>query len=94
MEILVKARPCILAIFFLTLGAIGAGVFIDTMALAHAGGVLAHVALFLFLLTESFGSISKQRDRFSRIMARMFLVPSGLVVIGLLASLMIMALER
>lgn len=90
METLVRARPLILVTFFLALAAIGVGAFVDTKALFRGGGAIAHVALFLFILTESFGSVSRQRSRSSRIIARIFLTLSALVVTGLVVNLLVM----
>ena len=87
MDALVQARPYILATFFIALVAIGVGSFNQTMGLLRVSGVLAHVMLFLFILTESFGSVSRQRSRFSRNMARVFLVFSGFLVLNIVANL-------
>ena len=77
METLVQARPLILTLFFASLAAIGIGAFINTGVVFRTGGVTGHIALFLFVLTESFGSISRTRSKTSRNMARVFLVLSG-----------------
>lgn len=89
METLVQARPLILTLFFASLAAIGIGAFVNTGVVFRAGGVTAHIALFLFVLTESFGSIAKKRSRTSRNMARVFLVLSGFVVAGIVANLLV-----
>lgn len=94
MEKLVKARPYILATFFLALLTFGVGAFNQAMGVLRAGGILAHLALFLFVLTESFGSLSKQRTRFSRNMARVFLVFSGFVVAGIIANIFMLGLSK
>jgi len=86
METLVKARPLLLATFFLALAAIGIGTFIDAQALFRNSAALAHFALFLFILTESFGSVSRRRSFGTRIIARIFLFLSAFVVIGLLVN--------
>jgi hypothetical protein len=88
MEVLIQARPYILATFFLALVTLVIGLFIDTKTLFKTGGILAHVALFLFILTESFGSVASKRSRFSRGVARVALVMSGFVVLGIIASIL------
>lgn len=89
METLVKARPLILAAFFLALTAFGVGTFLDVQALFRSSGALAHIALFLFILTESVGSVSRQRSRSTRIIARIFLCLSAFVVLGLLVNVVL-----
>jgi hypothetical protein len=89
METLVQARPLILTLFFASLVIIGIGAFENTGVAFRTGGVTAHIALFLFVLTESFGSISRKRSKTSRNMARVFLVLSGFVVTGIFANLIL-----
>lgn len=87
METLVQARPLIMTLFFASLVFIGIGVFENNRMLFRTGAVTAHIVLFLFLLTESFGSISRKRSKTSRNMARVFLVLSGFVIAGILENL-------
>ena len=94
MEKLVLARPYILATFFIALLTLGIGAFNQTMELLRAGGILVHIALFLFVLTESFGSVASKRTRLSRIMARVFLVLSGFTVAGIIANLFMLGLSN
>ena len=86
METLVQARPLILTLFFASLAAVGIGAFINTGVVFRAGGVIAQIALFLFVLTESFGSVAMKRSRSTRNMARVFLVLSSFVVAGIFAN--------
>ena len=94
MKTLVLARPLILTMFFASLVAIGIGVFINTGVVFRTGGIMAQIALFLFLLTESFGSISNKRSRASRNIARVFLGLSGFVVAGIVAYLIMVLLHN
>ena len=87
MEKIVQARPYILTFFFIGLFVFAMGNFNDAKNLSWAGGALAHTALFLFILTESFGSVSKQRHPLSRNFSRLVLVLSGFVVTGIITSL-------
>lgn len=86
MDALIAARPYILSAFFLGLGLLGAGASTETMGVMRGGGILAHLALFFFLITESFGSVSAQRSTFSRVLARAALFLSGLLVTSFLVS--------
>lgn len=87
MEKLVKARLFILILFFASLVLIGIGLFENTRIVFRTGGVTAHIALFLFLLTESFGSISRKRSKISRNIARVFLALSIFVATEILENL-------
>lgn len=87
MEVLVRARPFVIGAFFFALVAIGVGAFRETQTLFRSGGILAHVALFLFILTESFGSVSRKRSRPSRIIARIALVFSSLLMANFVVNL-------
>jgi len=80
MEALIRAQPVLLALFLcaLALTAIGSGLEINFLYLAS--GVAAHFALLLFILTESFGALSKRKHIVVRLMARLFLVILTLAV--------------
>ena len=80
MEILIRGRLILLAVFFtaLVLTAIGSSLEINFLYLVS--GITAHIALLLFILTESFGTLSKRRNIFLKVMARLFLVMLTLIV--------------
>lgn len=64
-------------------------VFVSPLAMSELivpAAVTAHEAIFLFLLTESFGSLSQKRSKTSRIIARVFFGLSALVVSALLVQ--------
>ena len=86
MDTLIAARPYILSAFFLGLGLLGAGAFTETLGVMRSGGIIAHLALFFFLITESFGSVSAQRSTPSRALARVALFLSGLLVTSFVVS--------
>lgn len=93
MEALVRARPYALTAFFLALAVIiGAGLT-GQGQFQKGAGVAAYLALFVFLLTESFGSLSRRRSKFSRGMARAFLVLSFLAVASSATNLMILSID-
>lgn len=79
MEVLVRARPLILSVFFIALAALFVTAF-ATPWLMDLAAVAAHVALLFFLLTESFGSVSGARSKTSRVIARVCLTLSFLLV--------------
>jgi hypothetical protein len=82
MEPLVKARPAVIGAFFASLTGIALAAFFEGYLLLRICAVLAHVSLFLFVLTESFGSVARQRSRAARTMARVFCFMSGFVVLA------------
>ena len=92
MEKLIKARPYILALFFITLIANFICAVNQAEGLYRLSYIIAHIMLFLFLLTESFGSVSKQRSRFCRNMARVFLVPYIIALLYIITNLFSMVL--
>jgi len=64
--------------FLLIFGISGISAFIFLFTLKNQllfGGMsfLAHIAIFLWLITEAFGSIAQKRSSFNRILARTFL---------------------
>jgi len=50
-------------------------------------GAFAHISLFLFLLTEVFGSIAKNRGNVNKLMAWIFIFTSGFISIVMLYGL-------
>lgn len=93
MEALIRARPVLLAVFIcaLALTAIGSGLEINFFYLVS--GVAAHIALLLFTITESFGTLSKRRHFFVRILARLFLVILALAVGNMLFYILVVFLS-
>jgi hypothetical protein len=89
MEALIRARPYVIAVFFVALGAVFVSPFANSALLLVPAGVLANVALFLFLTTESFGRIARSRSGASRWTARVFFALSALVVGTLVAGFML-----
>jgi hypothetical protein len=87
LEALGNYRPLLLACF-----AVGGLVAVVSSVAPNRqlffwGVYVAHVALMFFLLTESFGPISKTRTTFSRVIARIFLVLAAVIVVGTTISL-------
>jgi hypothetical protein len=80
MEALIRARPILLAVFLCALALTAIGSSLEINFLYLASGVAAHIALLLFILTESFGTLSKQRHIIVKVMARLFLVILTLTV--------------
>ena len=80
MEVLIRVRPILVAVFLcaLALTTIGSGLEINFLYLAS--GIAAHIALLLFILTESFGTLSKRRHIVVKVIARLLLVISVLAV--------------
>lgn len=82
MNVLVQLRPVILLIFAGT----GIGAFIALWL--HKNTVfiwlvdVAYIAIFLFLLTESFGDLATKRTKLNRSLARIFLLFSSVVILG------------
>jgi hypothetical protein len=82
MKVLVRLRPVILLIFA------GAGIaaFIALWLNKNTTFVwlvdVAYIAIFLFLLTESFGELAAKRTKLNRSVARVFLLLSGVVILG------------
>ncbi|HZM36204.1 MAG TPA: hypothetical protein VFC18_17165 [Burkholderiales bacterium] len=89
MEALIRARPYVIAVFFVALGAAFVSTFANSAWLLKPAGVLAQIALFLFLTTESFGRIAQSRSGTSRWAARVFFALSALVVGTLAAGFML-----
>lgn len=80
METLIRTRPILFAVFLcaLVLTAIGSSLELNFLYLAS--GVASHIALLLFILTESFGTLSKRRHIIVKILARLLLVILTLAV--------------
>ena len=53
---------------------------------------LTHIALFGFVWTEAFGPVARSRSTINRVLARVFLIPSGIVVGGFIAAALRVAL--
>ena len=92
MEALIRARPYVTAAFFVALAGVFALTFANSTWLLTAAGSLAHIALFLFLATESFGRIAQSRSGASRLAARVFFGLSALVV-GVLVGNLLLGLQ-
>jgi len=90
MEMLIRARPLIIAVFFLAIFAIGIGAYSNVPSLFQSAALLAHVALMLFVVTESFGSVSLKRSKASRIMARTFLGLYVLMFASMISQLLVL----
>jgi hypothetical protein len=82
MEILIRLRPANLLAFTL-------GVLMMVYAMANRGEILYLVGAAIgfggitaFLVTEAFGRIAKTRSAVTRWLARIFLVPSLLVLVS------------
>lgn len=89
MDALIRARPAILGVFFSALATLIVAGYLGARALLGAAAGIAQIALFLFLLTESFGSLSLVRGKCSRILARTMLCLSGFVVAGLVTNMLL-----
>lgn len=72
MELLIRNRSIFISGLFLSLGGIGVGAYLDKQAIFAAAAIAAHVCLFLFTTTESFGRIASTRASAARILARIF----------------------
>lgn len=73
MEALIRARPILLAAFLCVLILTAIGSILEIYFLYLVSGVVAHIVLLLFILTESFGPISKRRHIFLKVLARLIL---------------------
>jgi hypothetical protein len=82
MQILIKNRIIILAIFFLTLSAAIICSYLKLQIAYMVSSFICHIFFFLFFFTESFGEISKQRHIAWRITARIVLLLTGLIIIN------------
>ena len=89
MEALIRGRPYILTAFFIALGAVFASPFVNQTWLTAVAIPTAHLALLLFLATESFGPIAQRRSGASRWVARVFFALSALVVGGFAAHVLL-----
>ena len=89
MDALIRARPYVIAAFFVALAGVFASPFANTPWLFATAGSIAHVALLLFLATESFGPLARIRGSTSRWAARVFFLLSTVVVAGLVANLVV-----
>ena len=87
METLANNRACILILFvigivlFVTINSQTTGMDegpVKEMAFTGSA-TLVHVPLFLFLLTELFGPIAKNRSKVNKFFAWTFIIPSGLI---------------
>ena len=79
METLIRARPLVVTAFFsLLVAMMTAPLWWHQMMVPAAIG--AHVALFFFLATESFGRVSRTRGKASRIIARVCFAFSSLLI--------------
>ncbi len=72
MELLIRARPFLVAAFFLGLSGFALGIYMDRHSVFVISVVTAHLSLFLFTATESFGRVAQLRSRAGRVMARIF----------------------
>lgn len=72
MELLIRNRPFIITAFFFSLACFGLAAYLDRRSLFSIAAVTAHVFLFLFTTTESFGRVAFSRTKTARILARVF----------------------
>jgi hypothetical protein len=85
-------RAAVLATFFVALALTGWSLFTNRSSFVWFA-FLAYLSLCIFIGTESFGPIAAQRATVSRVLARVFFVPSLIVVCGAGYSLVLMALS-
>lgn len=74
MEPLIRSRPILLAVLLCALVLTAIGSILAIYPLYLASGIIVHIALLLFILTESFGSLSKRRHISLKMSARLILV--------------------
>lgn len=74
MEVVYSIRRISLVLFACA-AVVAAWALIDHQAVFAVSAILAHVGLAVFLGTEAFGPVSRQRSASSRILARVCLVP-------------------
>ena len=79
METLIRARRFLVTLFLVSLVAMmTASLWAHQLMVPAAIG--AHIALFFFLATESFGRVSRTRGNASRVIARVCFAFSSLLV--------------
>jgi len=75
-------RACALVLF-----GVGAALSAWSLIQEHASflwfAALTHLGLCVFIATEAFGPIAKIRPRATRLLSRVFFVPSVIVVVGI-----------
>jgi hypothetical protein len=86
METLIRWRPFAITSSFTALVGIGIGAYFDRHPLLVAAAIIAHVSLFLFTATESFGRIAQGRSKSVRILARGLFSMYVMGIVGLLAT--------
>mgnify|MGYP006172896545 CR=1 FL=1 len=89
MEALIRTRPYAIAVFFIALAGVFASAVANATWLFMPAGSLAHVALLLFVTTESFGPIAERRSRASRWGARIFFALLALLVTTLVVGFLL-----
>ena len=81
-----RARPVLLVI--LGLGTLGVVVSLARDQVGFlAAAAAAHLALYLFVITEAFGPTAKLRSRAARTFAKVVLVPYTLLIVVILAQI-------
>jgi hypothetical protein len=83
MEVLIKNRIIVLAIFFILLSIAIVSSYKELQVAYLVSAYICHIFFFLFFLTESFGKISQKRHIAWRIIARIILVLTGLIIINI-----------
>lgn len=83
MEILIRNRKIILIITILALLVVIICSYKEFKIAYMLSGFIFHILLFLFLITESFGRISKQRHIVWRIIARVVLLLTGFTIMNI-----------
>lgn len=94
MELLIRSRPVLIAVFFAALGGMGVSGFRGSTAVMVWFACSAHVCLFLFVASEAFGRVSRSRSKFARVLARAFLGMYVLAGAGALLASLVIAIRR
>lgn len=61
--------------------------YLDSTPLIGGAGIAAHVALFMFIVTEAFGPVARERGRAARIVARGAFFTYAMLIVGSLITL-------
>jgi hypothetical protein len=86
MELLIRIRPILIAAFSLALVGIGVGAYLGNRSAFAGAAIAAHICLFLFTTTESFGRVAQTRAKTARILARAFFAMYVLAGVGFVVS--------
>jgi hypothetical protein len=83
MEILIRSRIIILIAFVLALLVVIICSYKELKIAYMLSGFIFHILLFFFLITESFGRISRQRHMALRVIARVVLLLTGFTIMNI-----------